>query len=99
MLHIALTVVAPAGDTRRDVVVRAGGQRLVSELASDVGAYLGLPAAEYGVVVQRTGEHLVAERRLDQVDLREGDIVLLLEPGDTVASRERRPPMRRLRDP
>jgi hypothetical protein len=97
VLHVALTAEA-AGAQRRDVVVRAGGHRLVSELADDLAGWLGLPRGEapYGLVVQRTGEHLVPERRLDQVDLREGDIVTLLPPGETVATRRPRPRLRRL---
>lgn len=99
-MQIALTVIAPRdGAQGRDVVVRAGGHRLVSELADDLAAYLALSdpsPAHYGLVVQRTGEHLVPERHLDQVDLREGDIVELLPPGETMAGREARRPLRRL---
>ena len=98
VLHIALTAVAPTGEPKRDLLVRAGGHRRVSELADDLAAYLGLPPNEmpYGLLVNRTGEHLVPERRLDQVDLREGDIVSLLAPGETASTRESRRPLRRL---
>jgi hypothetical protein len=97
VLHIALTATA-SGAQPRDVVVRAGAHRLVSELADDLAAWLGLPrqGAAYGLIVQRTGEHLVPERRLDQVDLREGDIVTLLPPRETVGSGEPRRRLRRL---
>lgn len=102
-MHIALTVIGPRDQAEgRDVVVRAGGHRLVSELADDLAAYLGLPdasPAHYGVVVQRTGEHLVPERPVEQVDLREGDVIELLSPGETVAGREPRRPLRRLGEP
>jgi hypothetical protein len=102
VLRIALTVVGPSGSTGRDVVVQAGAQRLVRELADDLATWLGLPpaapAAGYGLVVLRTGEHLVPERRLDQVDLREGDILQLLRPGETVGAREARRPLRHLND-
>jgi len=84
----------PNASAPRDIVVRAGGQRLVSELASDLADWLGLPGFDYGLVVQRTGEHLVPERRLDQVDLREGDTLVLLAHGETLGSRT---PRRRLR--
>ena len=98
MLHIALTAIAPTGAPRRDLVVRAGGHRRVSELADNLAAYLDLPQgnAAYGLVVARTGEHLVPERRLDQVDLREGDILTLLPPGETSGSRTPRRPLRHL---
>lgn len=73
---------------------------MVSELADELAAWLGLPSTDetYGLVVQRTGEHLVPARRLDQVDLREGDILLLLQPGETSASRQPRRRLRHLTD-
>jgi len=99
VLHVALTAIAPGGQAR-DVIVRAGGHRLVTELADDLAEWLGLPprgdAASYGLVVERTGEHLVPERRLDQIDLREGDIVTVLPPGETVGTSQPRPRLRRL---
>ena len=87
VLQVALTVMPPNGSAPRDIVVRAGGQRLVSELASDIAEWLDLPPSTYGLVVQRTGEHLIPERRLDQVDVREGDTLLLLAQGETMGSR------------
>jgi hypothetical protein len=101
VLHVALTAIEPGGSARgRDFIVRAGGSRLVAELTDELATWLGLPstAEPYGLVVQRTGEHLVPTRRLDQVDLREGDIVLLLQPGETSASRQPRRRLRRLSD-
>jgi hypothetical protein len=70
----------------------------VSELADDLAEWLGLPSGDgsCGLVVQRTGEHLIPERRLDQVDLREGDIVTVLPPGETLGTRQPRPLLRRL---
>ena len=86
----------PHDSAPRDVVVRAGGQRLVSELANDLAEWLGLTGCDYGLVVQRTGEHLMPERRLDQVDLREGDTLLLLAQGETMGSRAPRRALRHL---
>jgi hypothetical protein len=82
----------------RDLVVRAGDQRLVAELADELASWFGLPrqVGAYGLVVERTGEHLVPERRLDQVDMREGDTLTLLRPGETAGSRSGRAPLRRL---
>jgi hypothetical protein len=101
VLHIALTAVGPDDDEAgRDVLVRMRAGRLVRELAMELASWLGLPvgADAYGLVVQRTGEHLVPGRQLDQVDLREGDVVFLLPPGETLGSRDRHAPLRRLTD-
>jgi hypothetical protein len=96
VLQVALTVMPPNDAAPRDIVVRAGGQRLVSELANDLAEWLGLPGFDYGLIVQRTGEHLVPERRLDQVDLREGDTLVLLAKGETMGSRMPRQGLRHL---
>ena len=101
-LHVVLTVVEPGPMARAaDVAVRAGEHRLVSELADDLAVWLGLARGQtpYGVRVRRTGEHLVPHRRLDEVDLREGDTLELLAPGETAATREARRPLRRLSQP
>src|SRR5262249_21287915 len=69
VLNIAVTVVPPRGSNGgRDVVVRAGAHRRVAELANELARSLGLTSqVGHGLIVERTGEHLVPHRRVDEV--------------------------------
>ena len=81
MFSIALTVVDSVNGTGEDIVVRAGGAQTVGELAARLALRFGratVRSRSHTLQVRRTGETLVPDQRLTDVDLLDSDVLTLV---------------------